>query len=85
VVYNIPPNIIGIDKATNPPGVQAKNGVDQNKYIGPCPPNGEHRYFFKLYALDITLPKTINSRNDLLHAIKGHVIDEAELLGRFRK
>jgi Raf kinase inhibitor-like YbhB/YbcL family protein len=54
-------------------------------YGGPCPPPGlPHRYFFKLYALDTTTNlKPRATKQQLLDAIKGHVLGEAQLVGRY--
>ncbi len=63
---------------------QACNDYGQNGYGGPRPPSGEHRYCFKLFALDdrISLPRGA-SRLDMEEAMLGHVIAEAEYMGRF--
>lgn len=55
-------------------------------YRGPCPPGGTHRYYYVVYALDtkIQLPARI-SRDDLLNAMKGHVVDKGELMGRYTR
>jgi len=71
----------------NQPPMTGKNGTNDfghEDYGGPCPPSGSHRYFFKLYALDIWLnaPAGI-SRQDLLSAIDGHIIASAELVGSY--
>ena len=53
---------------------------------GPCPPSGTHRYFFKLYALDIPLSlKSGASKDDLLQAMKGYILAETELIGKYRR
>ena len=54
VVWNIPAstNQIGEDTV---PGIEGMNGARQQGYMGPCPPSGTHRYFFKVYALDTEL------------------------------
>jgi len=54
--------------------------------MGPCPPSGTHRYFFKLYALDtlLDLPKG-TSKTDLLKAMEGHILAQGELMGTFSK
>ncbi len=67
-------------------GVQGVNGFGENKYGGPCPPSGTHRYFFKLYALDslLELPTT-STKPDLLSAMESHVLAKSELLGKFSK
>ncbi|MDX1921199.1 MAG: YbhB/YbcL family Raf kinase inhibitor-like protein, partial [Candidatus Caenarcaniphilales bacterium] len=62
------------------------NDFKRQKYGGPCPPSGTHRYFFKLYALDskLSLPEG-SSRDTLLSAIKGHIIEETSLMGKYKK
>lgn len=77
VVYNMPPTTKGIPENSKPPGVEAKNDADRSGYIGPCPPSGIHRYYFKLYALDAMLQENFD--------IQGHVIEKAELMGKFSK
>ena len=55
-------------------------------YVGPCPPSGTHRYFFKLYALDTTLnlpPRT--TKKDLERAMQGHILARAELMGKYKR
>lgn len=53
---------------------------------GPCPPIGRHRYFFKLYALDTTLPDLGRAtKSALLEAMAGHVLAEAQIFGTYRK
>lgn len=64
---------------------QGKNGWGTNGYRGPCPPRGKpHRYFFRLYALDAMLALAPGATKSQLHrAMEGHVLDEAELMGRY--
>ena len=66
--------------------VQGVNDFGKSKYSGPCPPPGMHRYYFKLYALDTTLdlPPT-SKRKAVDSAIKGHIIAEATLMGRYAR
>ncbi len=53
-------------------------------YSGPKPPDREHRYFFRLYALDTLLSLTPGStKEDLVMATQGHILAEAVLMGRF--
>jgi hypothetical protein len=63
------------------------NSFSRVGYYGPCPPpGGPHRYFFKLYALDKALglaPRA--TKPDLLNAMKGHILAEAELIGTYRR
>lgn len=67
----------------------AKHGLNDWKrvrYGGPCPPVGKHRYFFKLCALDIVLPDLSHpTKVHLLNAMKGHVLEEAQLIGTYKK
>mgnify|MGYP003725212303 FL=1 len=68
-------------------GVQlGRNSWRRNDYGGPCPPYGTHRYFFKLYALDrkLDLPAG-SSKQDIKKAMAGHILAEAELLGRYKR
>ena len=55
-------------------------------YGVPCPPSGEHRYFFKVYALDCKLDLSSNTRKpDLERAMEGHILDKAELVGLYSR
>jgi hypothetical protein len=88
LAWNIPPETKEIDSGNSLPldsvcGITSAGRAD---YVGPCPPNGEHRYFFKLYALDtmLDLQKTAN-KNDLEKAMQGHIIDKTELIGLYTK
>jgi Raf kinase inhibitor-like YbhB/YbcL family protein len=63
---------------------QGKNDFGQVEYDGPKPPSGEHRYFFKAYALDTVLPLARGSTRDALQReIEGHVLESATLMGKF--
>ena len=65
---------------------QGLNDFGRVGYGGPCPPGGTHRYFFKIYALDIKLdlPPLIR-RNEFLETITGHVLDEGQLMGVYTR
>jgi Raf kinase inhibitor-like YbhB/YbcL family protein len=66
--------------------LQGKNDFGKTGYGGPCPPKGRHRYQFRLYALDNRLglgAKT--TRQDLLHAMRGHVLAEGMLTGVYSR
>ena len=66
--------------------IVGKNMMRKNKYMGPCPPKGKHRYFFKLYAVDEILPLDSKSRKkNVLKAMKGHIIEQTELIGTYIK
>ena len=86
VVFNIPPSTKQIQKATEPQGTAGKNSWGKTGYGGPCPPSGTHRYFFKLYALEIefNLPKG-SAKKDLEKAMQGHIIAKAELMGTYKR
>ena len=91
VAYNIPPNITKLDENVKPEKV-FKNGMRQGNndwpkigYGGPCPPSGTHRYYFKLYALDTMLDlRPGATKAQVLQAIKGHILAEAQLMGKYR-
>lgn len=92
VVYNIPASVTQISQGaprgdTLPGGgIQGENDGGQNGFMGPCPPSGTHRYYFYLYALDTQLNlKPGASKDDLEKAIKGHVLEKTELMGRYKK
>ena len=86
VVYNLPPETRGLAEgaADLPEGaLTGLNSSKQNQYAGPCPPSGTHRYYFRLYALDIPLAEDGLDKAGLLKAIDGHVLAQAELMGKF--
>jgi Raf kinase inhibitor-like YbhB/YbcL family protein len=84
VIWDLPADIHGISEAS----LDATRGLNSKGrgYIGPCPPDREHRYFFKLYALDTRLgSRKIASKQDLETAMKGHIVDQAEIIGRYAR
>ncbi|HSN16683.1 MAG TPA: YbhB/YbcL family Raf kinase inhibitor-like protein [Gammaproteobacteria bacterium] len=90
VIYDIPPDVMGLKEDASkdlPGGAHAgANDTGQAAYTGPCPPIGRHRYFHKLYALDVVLPDLHNpDKAQLLAAMKGHVLGEAQLIGTYQK
>jgi Raf kinase inhibitor-like YbhB/YbcL family protein len=87
VVWNIPPTAKEIPENSLPPGTeQGLNDFRRREYGGPCPPSGTHRYFFKVYALDAALDlKTGSNKTALEHAMKGHILAQAELVGLYRR
>jgi Raf kinase inhibitor-like YbhB/YbcL family protein len=86
LIWNIDPKTIEIGENSPPAAVQGKNDFGKSGYGGPCPPSGTHRYFFKVYALDQMLSlKAGGKRADLDRAMKGHVVRQAELMGRYSK
>lgn len=85
VVFNIPPNT-SIIKEDSIPGVQGMNDFKITDYSGPSPPHGEHRYFFKLFALDKKLDLGEGElRENVEKAMEGHIISKAELIGVYSR
>ena len=87
VVWNIEPFAKEIKEGSLPAGAQeGMSDFGKRGYGGPCPPSGTHRYFFKLYALDITLNLGPNTTKALLEqAIKRHIVAQSELIGRYKR
>jgi Raf kinase inhibitor-like YbhB/YbcL family protein len=87
VVWNIGADTREIAENTVPPGaLLGINDFRKQKYGGPCPPSGTHRYFFKLYALDAApVLKPGATKAQLEAAMKGHILDQAELIGLYRR
>ncbi len=87
VVWNINPKIKEIKENTVPDGgKQGINDFRKHDYGGPCPPSGTHRYFFKLYALDMTLELGPNTaKAQLENAMKGHIIAQTEMIGLYKR
>jgi Raf kinase inhibitor-like YbhB/YbcL family protein len=88
VLFNIPAETRALAENIQiaAPIIVGRNSWGRNKYGGPCPPSGTHRYFFKLYALDTTLTIPANSYKDaVLAAMEGHILAQAELMGTFSK
>lgn len=88
-LFNIPPAVSGIPEGGSA-GTPGANGAGRNAYTGPCPPPqyepSEHRYFFRLYALDAELPlQTGASKEEVLAAMEGHIIGQGELMGRYKR
>ena len=92
VVYNIPAHVRELHEDVPssqilPDGtVQGMTDFRSIGYGGPCPPSGTHRYYFKLYALDIIL--NINpgaTKRQLLHAMEGHILAQGEFIGRYAR
>lgn len=85
VLFNIDPKLEGFREDEVPEiATQGKNSFGEIGYGGPQPPDREHRYFFRLYALDMPLPLGPGSdRKVVEREMEGHVIDEAEYMGRY--
>ena len=91
VAYDLPPGTSalpeGVEKSQYISGnaMQGLNDFRRLGYGGPCPPPGKpHRYFFKVYALDAKLDLRAGAnRNELERAMKGHVLAQGELMGKY--
>jgi len=84
--HQLPQNVSQTDDVSGG-GRQGRNDFRRTGYGGPCPPPGKpHRYFFRLYALDSAsnLPAGA-SRQEVESALRGHVIAQAELMGKFAR
>ena len=86
IVWNISPQTNGIAEGSTLKGVQGTNDFGKAGYGGPCPPSGTHRYYFEIFALDreLNLPSG-TKRNQLDAALKGHVVAQGELMGRYSR
>jgi Raf kinase inhibitor-like YbhB/YbcL family protein len=92
VVYNIDPAAGGLPMAAGtgdglPEGaVQGANQTGKAGYYPPCPPQGRHRYVFRLLALDVALPQRDKmTKQELLAATSGHTLGIAELVGTYAR
>lgn len=91
VAYNITASATSLSENASNKGMPAGSAQGSNEgnkqvYMGPCPPIGRHRYFFKLFALETVLPGLSNPKKaDLEKAIQGHVVGNAVLIGTYQK
>lgn len=92
IIYNIPPEKnqlpADIPRVVNlsDNSIQGKNSMRRIGYMGPCPPWGTHRYVFKLYALDTVLNMNAKmNKRKLLKLIKGHAIEQSQIIGIYSK
>ena len=85
VVWNIEPNTSEIGEDETPPGsIEGKNDYGKRGYGGPNPPDGEHTYKFKLYALDTMLDVRSNTKKDEIEKeMDGHLIEKTVLEGTY--
>jgi len=91
LLYNLPSSseglAEGVTTAALPVGtLEGKNDWKRTGYGGPCPPVGRHRYFFKLYALDVMLSDLGHpAKADLIKAMEGHILAETVLMGTYHR
>jgi len=89
VLFNLPAVVTEISEGMSS-GLAGVNSRGEHGYTGPCPPPqyepAEHRYFFRLYALDTELALPYGAtKKQVLAAMEGHVIGEAELMGKYKR
>ncbi|MDP2629077.1 MAG: YbhB/YbcL family Raf kinase inhibitor-like protein [Candidatus Harrisonbacteria bacterium] len=86
VVFNIPTSTTAVAEGADPEGVLGLNDRGELGYTGPCPPDREHRYIFKLYALDTELELHEGAKkSEVLEQMQGHILAETELIGRYER
>jgi len=86
MAWNISPQTNAIAEGSTPKGVHGTNDFGRSGYGGPCPPSGTHRYYFKIFALDRELDLPAGTkRTQLDAAMKGHVVAQGELMGRYSR
>jgi len=86
VVFNMPPDTYHIPEGSRPEGTHGVGTSGDMGYFGPCPPDREHRYFFKLFALDTKLELHEKpTKADVEVAMKDHILDQTELMGRYER
>lgn len=88
IIWNIPPQATRLEEGKVPlsPSVVGTNTSGKRAYVGPCPPDREHRYIFTLYALNTTLSLSESStKENLLKALTPHIIEKATLMGRYNR
>jgi Raf kinase inhibitor-like YbhB/YbcL family protein len=92
VVFNIPAALTRLPESVPPErelevgAIQGMNDFKKIGYGGPCPPSDTHRYFFKMYALDIELDLPEGAtKSHVMLSMEGHVLDEAHLMGTYRR
>jgi Raf kinase inhibitor-like YbhB/YbcL family protein len=90
VLYNIPSDLSGLpegvpaDAELSDGSLSGVNSWGRNGYGGPCPPAGTHRYFFRLYALESHIGlESGATKEQLLNAMQGHVLGQAEVMGTY--
>lgn len=91
MIWDLPPATLNLAQGhkPGPPEVEGMNDFGRHGYGGPMPPkgHGQHRYFFKLFALDVaSLGLPADSRRAAAdHALQGHVLAAAQYMGRFER
>jgi Raf kinase inhibitor-like YbhB/YbcL family protein len=85
IVTGIPAVVTSIDGSLPTGAVAGTNDMGERAWAGPNPPIGRHRYFFRVFALDIDLDGPGINKSELMSAIKGHVLAQGELIGTYER
>ena len=86
IVFNMSPKLTEVKEGEEPQGIHGLGTSGNLDYFGPCPPDREHRYFFKLYALDSQLNLSEKAtKQQVEKAMQGHILAQAELMGRYQR
>ena len=86
VKFNISTSTTKIKEASEPDGVSGVGTSGNKDYLGPCPPDREHRYFFKLFSLDTELELGEGAtKKEVESAMERHILQKAELIGRYER
>lgn len=87
IVYDISPDVGEIAEGSLPPNtLEGINDWNRRDYGGPCPPSGQHRYIFTLYALDTKLGDISEpTKQNLLQSMSGHVLEQTKLTGLYQR
>lgn len=89
IVFNLPSSLTSLPEGVKqfPTGTKfGKNSWGKENYGGPCPPDKQHRYFFKLYAVNALLELPLGtSKKEIQRAMVGQIIEETELVGLYAR
>jgi Raf kinase inhibitor-like YbhB/YbcL family protein len=88
VLYKIPADHTGVPEGDTEGALEGENDFGRRGYGGPLPPKGHgvHHYHFKVYALDTELDAPMGlSKDELLAAMRGSILDQGELVGTYER
>ena len=85
IVFGISPKKTQFVEGEKKGFTEGITGLGKPGYVGPCPPSGVHRYFFKLYALDFPVDISTKSKQELITAMQNHIIQTATLTGKYSR
>jgi hypothetical protein len=86
IIFNLEPEDQTIAEDVGEIGIPGENTRGELNYTGPCPPDKEHRYFFKLFALNAPVDLLEGAtKEELMEAMEGHILESAELMGTYER